>query len=674
MKRLLLYLALVPLCATYQPGYCEQVTQEEQAQWIRYTVPLPKSISIKEKVEVAKGGVMFAVPAPACDGLAPQDLVIGQALRELDELTRGPVTSKWSFTIGLALGGPDAEPLKKLKNSDQAYLIKPTGDKGLQLTALTPRGLYYAAKTLQQLIAAKSTADKLVIPLVNVTDWPDMEDRGLWGTDCEARLRWMADRKYNLIEMISNRHVSPEGVATSEPKGGRQTKMITEGPFYAINPVPDVLHLEQVTNSGVFDAFPNLRAKSKKKGAWCYSQPQAAEVIAGWIMDLASLPHVKEVDVWLSENMNGLIGCQCDLCKAEKVDPQVLEARTVVKAWKLAKQKSGKDIGLRMLTSEACEHFNEIILPELPKEVKVVYYHSLMTYTHAKVPMIHPYLEEFVKKGGWLSVCPSLGGIPNYPEPFTCPQFINTRMNEYLDKGLRGLLGYASPGIMYTDLNVEAAAEWTWNIKGRTIHEFSASYAVRQGYKDPEKFAEFVDVLGAIEENAYACDYPWRACRKMITPVDVQLKEGALPELGTFRDGFNGFPFGGYQTKEQLAGDVAAAAKAVQLAREIGIEEYIQESLVVQGYVQSLKALYDLKTLVKNGKIAPKNKAEAAKAFQTFADGLRQSAKALPKWEQIVTWPGNRVSGDRQAVAVICREDLIDRLVPYAKTLGIEVK
>lgn len=663
MKRLPALCALI-LLAVY-PASCDPVTKAEELNWIRHVIPLPKSISIKESVTLPRGSISVVCTSE-------KSVATDQAIEELRDIV-GQSSGVGSFTIKMAIGGDGARPLKSLKNSDQSYRIVP-GKSGLTLVALTPRGLYYAAKTLQQLVAARSTADKLVIPLVEVTDWPDMEDRGLWGTDSEAKLRWMGDRKMNYHEMISSRHVSPEGVATSQPKSGRSGPMLMEGPRYGINPVPVVLHLEQLTGSGVFTAFPNLRAKSEKDGAWCYSQPQAAEVIAGWIADLSGLPNVKEVDVWLSENMNGKIGCQCDLCKAEKVDPQVLEARTVVKAWRLAKKRTGRDVGLRILTSEACEHFNHIILPELPREVKVVYYHSLLTYTHSRLPMIHDYLVDFVKKGGWLAVCPSLGGIPNYPSPMTCPQFINTRMKEYLGKGLKGILGYASPGIMYTDLNVEAAAEWAWNLNGRSIREFCVSYAVRQGYADPEKFADLVDVMGAVEARVYACDWPWRASRKMVTPVDIQLKEGTLPELGAVLHGFNGFPFGGFTAEKQLDDAVISAAKAVERARALGIEEYIQESLVIQGYAKSIKALHELRKTIRGGKVALEDKARAAESLQACVDGLRQSAEALPKWEQTVTWRGNDVSRNEQAVAKIVRGDLMEKLLGLATELGVVVK
>lgn len=644
----------------------EPVTALEERQWVRWTVPLPKRIAITAKLSVERGHVRIKAPKK-------QDIVLAQAVKELTE-TVGHAGTACSFTLTITLGGELAEPLRKLNNAEQAYRIIPDGTDGLRLAALNSRGLCYAAKTLQQLIKPKATADRLVIPLVEAMDWPDMEDRGLWGTDSEGKLRWMADRKLNWEEQISARHVSPEGVATSVPKSGKAGPMLMEGPRYGIQPVPAVLHLEQLAGSGVFAAYPNLVAKSEKQGAWCYSQPEAAQVIGAWIADLGTLPNVKEVDVWLSENMNGKIGCQCDKCKAEGVDPQVLEARTVVKAWRLARQRTGKDIGLRMLTSEACEHFNPVILKELPKEVKVVYYHSLMTYTHAKIPMIHNYLVDFVKRGGWLAVCPALGGIPNYPEPFTCPQFINTRVNEYLDKGLKGLLGYASPGILYTPYNVEAAAEWTWNQKGRSIHEFSVSYAVREGYSDPEKFADLLDVMGQVEWDVYASDYPWRASRKMVTPIDQQLKEGTLSGLGTVLHGFNGFPFGGFKSEEQLREDVARAAKAVAMARELGIKQYILESLIVEGYVRSLEALYDLKLLTRNGRIASEDKARASSRVRAFLDGLRQSYEALPKWEQIVTWPGNRVSRREQAVAAVVQESLIEPMLAFSKDMGLDTE
>ena len=200
---------------------------EAQA-WARYLVPLPKSLSITYRVEVDPASIAIAGP-----------------------------------------GGSEADSLIPLKNSDQAskITIEP-GNNGLRLIALQPRGLYYAVKSLQQLIAPYVTATNARLPLLEVVDWPDMADRGLWGCDHYDWLRWMADRKLNIGEQISARSVTSDGVGHSSLKPGREP-MVTEGPYYGLAPVPVTLHLEQVWRSGLFDYYPQLIGVGGQYGCRC---------------------------------------------------------------------------------------------------------------------------------------------------------------------------------------------------------------------------------------------------------------------------------------------------------------------------------------------------------------------------------------------------------------------
>lgn len=88
--------------------------------------------------------------------------------------------------------------------------IEPAKD-GLLCAVIGPRGLYYASKTLQQLVLARREGTRVELPLARVEDWPDMQDRGLWGGDASLHLRWMSDRKMNHIEHISHTAVDRNG-------------------------------------------------------------------------------------------------------------------------------------------------------------------------------------------------------------------------------------------------------------------------------------------------------------------------------------------------------------------------------------------------------------------------------------------------------------------------------
>ena len=140
MQRVKIAIVLTMLIAASVSAGAQRVavSKDEAQAWARYTVPLPKSMEIPAMVVVPKGAVAVTAPAGS-------DIVLGQACKELGE-TFGPTDPSLSptslFRITLQLGGSEAERLKSLKNSDQAYSISTEADgNGLRLVALTPTGL-----------------------------------------------------------------------------------------------------------------------------------------------------------------------------------------------------------------------------------------------------------------------------------------------------------------------------------------------------------------------------------------------------------------------------------------------------------------------------------------------------------------------------------------------------
>lgn len=599
------------------------VPADESRAWVRYVVPLPKSISIPAKVVLPKSVPVVANAA---------DPVTKQARKELAEVLGAGAEA--AFTVKLQIGGAESEPLRRLPNNDQAYRILPgAANKGLKLVALHPRGIYYAAKTLQQLLNARATTSRVEIPLLTVTDWPDMQDRGLWGSDSFIRLKWMADRKMNLVEQISYLVVDEKGRGHASHKEGRET-MSNEAPLYGMKPVPAILHLDQVGGKGLFAAYPELRGIGGEENAMCYSKPDGiVTVLTDWMVDLKKLPGVEEVDCWMAENLHGKGGCKCEECK--KTDRSVKEARVILEAWKRAQEKVGP-FGLRMSTSEETGSSNALIMKELPERVKLYYYHSLFTYNSSQVPMIPKEVSDYAARGKWAGVVPSLCAWVNYLEPFTGAHFVRSRIDEFVSKKLSGLMGYATPRIDYVRFNTEAAAEWSWNSKGRSTREFALSFAVREGFKDPELFAEWSETMGPVAWDVYGSEWP--ACEKRRYPGQVAelLRAGKLPELGSNMWGAFRGPWGDIRDEQELKADVANAAKGLRLARQMGMPVYISESLAVDGYIRALAALYELKRIVKPEGVATGDKPIAATHFREYIDGMRQAAAALPAWELLI--------------------------------------
>lgn len=648
----ILFACIIASCA--QCAQPTAVSKAEALGWIRYTVPLPKSISITQKLTLPKSDVAI-VPADSTD------IVCVQAVKELRELVGDNPSG--SFKITLQLGGPESEPLKKLKNSDQACSVA-SDATGIRIVALAPRGVYYGAKTLQQLLAPKAKGANIELPLLKMTDWPDMADRGLWGSDSHQWIPWLADRKMNLVEQISNIGVDANGKSFAMLKADREP-MVTEGPQRGVQPLPAVLHLDQVGQKGVFARYPNLIAvPGGRPNSICYSQPEFPDVLADWLVALKSLPHVPEVDVWMAENCREMGGCKCPECL--KTDRNILELQIILKAWEKAKQKIGY-FPIRVMTSEETMRSHAQMFAILPPDVKVSYYHSLLTYTCAKVPMVWKNIEDCAATGRAVTVVPNLGPEVSKCSPFTGPQFIQYRMKEFVDKKMAGLQGFATPLIKFQKFNTEATAEWSWNVNGRSPREFAYSWAVREGMRDPEKFADWSDAYNAPGWNLNGSDWPYGEIKYYPGSVSTLLKDGKLPELGyVLWDAWHA-PWGEIKSVAQFDQDLRDIDKAVKIARQMTDRpEFLQESLFTKHGLGALRALWELRAIVKPTGIAPADLYKAKKYFNQYDYHLKQSIVAMNAWNDIVA---PESSNDRFVKATA---DIIDQEIAGMQKVAAE--
>ena len=227
---------------------------------------------------------------------------------------------------------PGTERLSKLPNADQAYRIVPVDERTLALTAAQPQGVYYAVQTLKQLIAAAPSAEqgRIVIPLADVTDWPDMAERGMWGGDVNDDMPWLTQWKMNLVETHVER-VAWAGRSRRHQNSRRN--VLNQAREHAVNLVPVITHLDQLPPA-LFVRYPQLKAvasEDDKKACRnigddiqpvCWSQPKAEEILADWLACLAQYPQVSDVMVWLGEEK---VSCHCQRCAA--VDPFVLQTQ-----------------------------------------------------------------------------------------------------------------------------------------------------------------------------------------------------------------------------------------------------------------------------------------------------------------------------------------------------------
>jgi len=180
----------------------QPVAKDEAQGWLNHLLPLPHEITIAKSVTIKPADLGIVVKTDA----GPVQRQILADLTALFQERAGQAPSGTAFQIILGVLDEkgqieghtvtDAVRLKSCPNSVQAYIIRPDGNNRLVVAALNEKGLYYGGQTLRQLLAAKLTRDAVTIPLATVTDWPDMEERGVWHAPFKA-MPWMAALKLN---------------------------------------------------------------------------------------------------------------------------------------------------------------------------------------------------------------------------------------------------------------------------------------------------------------------------------------------------------------------------------------------------------------------------------------------------------------------------------------------
>ena len=219
----------------------------------RRLLPLPHEISVGRKVVLAPGDIgikLSKTTGPAVENAVAQ-------LRELFKERAGVEATgdKFEILVGLidndgeidGIKPDNAQRLKEVPNSEQAYLIQPVQENKLIIGALSEKGLLYGVTTLSQLIEADITREAVSIPLVSVLDWPDFDERGLWHMPRSMPLQdipWIASLKFNKFHCATNFDVTPDNKPVpqitpyfqNEPAGEKRKKPPDANPSRAGEP------------------------------------------------------------------------------------------------------------------------------------------------------------------------------------------------------------------------------------------------------------------------------------------------------------------------------------------------------------------------------------------------------------------------------------------------------
>ena len=641
MSRLRCMSAAVLLVAIAVTGVrvAAPVTVEEADTWLRHIIPLPKEITIEGKLEVpaAAVGVQLRDGAGEVEQTARHELIALFQQKASADGTGG----EFQIFLGVCdetgkVGDwhiPGAAGLRKLPNWQQAYVIRAVGEHRLVLTALDERGVYYAAQTLRQLLEGQFAGGRVTIPLARVTDWPDMAKRGeclTLGAFPREEIEWMAHHKMNVLEYH---------VPTIVRKGSVEVKAwperIAHARRHAFDLVPIIGHLMQLGQTGAYEAYPDLKAKGEQPfsgGNPCASNPKLVDVLAQ-IMEAMATQGATDISGWLSEGRG--YQCQCDKCLAEGPNSQYwLEARAYGKAWQRVRQQY-PDLGLSVLLTQGSYATNDRVLAELPEEVEATYYNSGSTYNSRPDPMIYPLLEEYAQQGGHLGVVPQLTAKFSAVVPGSGPQFIRYRMNEFVNKGVEHLDGYAPPSNRLYRFNIAAAAEWSWNAKGRDEHEFAAAYATQRGVSDPEAFADWAVTMGRVGWDIFGTDLLYGFIDGGVTR---QVIDWNWPRLGknSGPDRYNNI-FRELPSVEQMDQNLRDCEAALGIAQRLQSPEMIAETRVIQGYMKMVRAIYTIANKLADTR-TPRSgdRALLQQAMTNLAQANCQTTQYLHKWLELM--------------------------------------
>ena len=644
LKRIAMACVLFVMCIPVVSAEVGKVNKKDESKWLRHLLPLPHSISIKKKNTLSPDDIAITLRKNAGD-------IEKQAASELKQLFKekaGVVPSGKAFEIvigvvdsrGRVRGIPvdNISRLEELPNKEQAYIIQPQGNDRLILTGLDERGVYYAVRTLHQLLEPVITKNSVTIPLADVLDWPDMEERGLWNYPRDW-MPWFASLKFNYGSMGSTIMKIERG----KPNHAKiDTVLLHESRLRALNCLPDITHLNFLHRHGLFQAYPELagvgdgalagRYFAHKQGNQhrvpCASNPLLTTILAEWMMDLAS-QGANEIGCWLSERP---AQCGCKECTA--VGQFVLEARAFVNAWRETR-KTYPDFLIRLFISTTTSERYYRVLEETPPEIKIerACVNELERVRHLPRDLIrNPLLDHYTAQGRWIaSYDVPIGAFGNVETPeYKVPESSAHRIRDYVEqlisrnyKGAYGMMGWGRMGKEICGFNIAAHAEWSWNLHGRSEREFAIAWATREAYENPEDVGEWSELLGPVEFDIYDSDFPmcysWGWATQMI-------RERKRPYLG---EGI----FRYYTSTEDFDRKIAACEKALEIAGSFKDQYLAHETKVVLSYVKMAKYIYEVAEQVATDDFrTPGSQEKLRESLQNLTKAGEENVSAVKEW------------------------------------------
>jgi hypothetical protein len=623
-----------------------KITQDEAKTWIRHLIPLPHEISIQGKRTLNPRDIRIRLRQRASE-------TEKQAAAELEQLFRDragvvPTGSRFEILIGVldaqqkieGIAVVGAERLKTLPNHEQAYMIQPQKDHKLLLVGFNEQGVYYAARTLYQLLEPALSQTSVCIPLAEVVDWPDMQERGIWNFPQPAEwIPWMASLKLNYGEMFT---------PLQEIERGKKNHALIDEKLFkiarlkALNYMPNITHLNFLQEYGLYRAYPELAGKGDGALAGRYfahkygdqhrvpyaAHPILKQILEEWMADIAS-KGVDEIGCWLSERP-----AEDGHTETAEVGQAVLEARAFIGAWREVR-KQYPHFRIRLFLSNTTSGKYYKVIAEAPPDVKVERACATELERVLHVPrdlLRNPLLDSHAAQGRWIAsydVPITANARVETPE-FMVPESSAYRVKEYVGqlvernyRGAYAMMGWNEKGKETCGFNINALAEWTWNMRGRSEKEFAIAWATREGFEHPEEVGNWAELMGPVEFDVYDSDFPVAYSWGKFVEMIMARRRPYLGE-GIFRY---------YASPQDFDEKLERCDKALRIAAKFERKDLANETRVVVSYIKLAKWLYYVADQVATDDLSTLGGQATLREFLKHLDDAgKENVTAIKEW------------------------------------------
>ncbi len=367
-----------------------------------------------------------------------------------------------------------------------------------------PEGTYYGVKTLLQ--ALSFSEDKIILPLLEVTDSADMEERGFWDYFYPAPLRQsselfsfkQSDDWFRLIDKLSNFKINLMQLLVSGEHSHGQEGLIYHSKRFPelVEPgLPDnkndlirdvigygkkcgmkitlgIVHPEQMAIIG--KRYPETRAKNPKgcqpslrDKQFCFSHPLTQKIISGILEEINEMFSPTRVFIWMPEHLGH---CSCGSCR-DRWGGIAAFMKICDKANRKIR-KNHPQFRLRILVSFM--RYSDQVMKLIPPDVDLVYYecdrHGPYGFSNKK--KLPERLVQLTKNGNRILGCLNYRGqvISFIPQPY----FSNIKewVQLMIRRGISGVDGSIASCPEVNLMNLLCMEEYAWNSNGTDISRF----------------------------------------------------------------------------------------------------------------------------------------------------------------------------------------------------------